>query len=198
MTISSEQDESATNLKTLLERLLTEKCQCLGRVSMHTCQEVIVHHERDLMRLGSLHPNGIHPSKHIGYLAFWIRKLKPVSNAYPLSVVSEYEDGIIPDGKEVLAINEILSIYVAKHLTISYIEDGHIEPTLTTNLRQQFIKNIVNLMTDVLSARIDAGHMQGSVFRAFIYDARYRTFGPHHVVHFINHVLYAARGSLRA
>jgi hypothetical protein len=186
------QRSSAASLRRLIESVLTDYCGCVGSVSELACQDIIVHHERDLARLRVIHPEGVHPSKHIGYLVFWIRKLKPAANAFPIDQVLAHASGDIPPDHEITTINELICIYVAQHLVLSYADDGLIGPHFESEQRESFKNRIKAIATGVLSSRIDVGHSEGNVFRSFIYDMRYRTFGPHHVVHFINHVVYAA------
>jgi len=70
--IPSEQKERAKNLRELIETLSIEACRVVSMVSLPTCEDVIVHHEKDMRKLLLIEGHqvdGIHPSKHIGYLA---------------------------------------------------------------------------------------------------------------------------------
>ncbi|MFH6781636.1 MULTISPECIES: hypothetical protein [Methylobacterium] len=196
----SPQEISARDLYRLIEKLLVEQCGCVAHISLKTCIDVIEHHESDLGRLLKIHPLGVHPSKHIGYLVFWIRKLKPISVAYALSDLEPYQhdpDHDVSHDKELNTINEVVSIYVAQHLMLSYAEDNLIIGGIEESEKAEFVRKIQRVLENVLTLTVDVGHGHGNLFKSFLYDMRYRTFGPHHVVHFVNHVVYAARGSLK-
>ena len=194
--MSDAQQKSARDLKELLERLMEEHCGCLSLVSELACRDVITHHERDLKRLLALHPEGVHPCKHIGYLVFWVRKLKPIAISFRIADIIEFRDAEIPLGREVAADNEIISIYLAQHLLLSYIEDGFIPEGSPEGQRELYKTNVKNIIQTILSKRTDVGNEMKTTFDAFVYDMRYRTFGPHHVVHFVNHIVHAAMRSV--
>jgi len=191
--MSDSQAQSARYLKKLLEQLMYEQCGCLSLVSEVACRDVIIHHERDLNRLRVIHPQGIHPAKHIGYLVFWVRKLKPIAITFRIADIANARDKEIPDGREVAPDNEIVSVYLAQHLLFSYIDDGIIPEGPVTRHKQKLFKLKVEMIIKyVLNQQIDVGSEMGNAFEAFVYDMRYRTFGPHHVVHFVNHIIHAA------
>ncbi len=189
--------------ETLLQ-VVAEHCDCVASVSLECCKEIVVHYERDISRLQLIHSDGVHPAKCVGYLVFWVRKLKPISMAYSLSAIQRAK----PDEElnESLLINEEAAIFLALHLTLSYAEDGILSYDEKTSVYiggektdaererlKAFVGCLQQLILGYLNNKIDAGHERGNIFTSLVYDMRYRTFGPHHVVHFINHLVYAAR-----
>lgn len=196
------QRRNAEQLRATLHKLLAENIGSVGTVSYITCEDIIAHHERDLNRLIKLHhQQTIEPSKHIGYLVFWVRKLKPISAAYPISLLTDNVGNLLPgstpvlERHEVISINELVSIYLAQHLMLLYAHLGKIkreQQELSESERNALKNNMIEIIKGILTSHTDAGHAMGNVFDAFVYDMRYRTFGPHHVVHFVNHVIYAA------
>ena len=77
--------ELANDLRFTLAVILREDLRCTGNVSLACCYDVIEHLQRDMDRLYAVHQTLVHPSKHVAYAAFWIRKLKPVDTSYPIS-----------------------------------------------------------------------------------------------------------------
>jgi len=205
--ISSDQKQSAVELQKTLVEMVDIHCKCVAMVSLSGCEDVVVHYERDIERLLVIHPEGVHPSKLVGYLMFWTRKLKPISCAYKLQDIVRADDK--ENLEEMVLINEMAAIFIALHLTLSYAADGilsHKEETVQgfninpSSSELENRDNFQNCLSQLISAylfnKIDRGHGDGNIFTSIIYDMRYRTFGPHHVVHFINHLVYAARAKL--
>lgn len=198
--LTPQQKKRAAGLHALLYKLIAQNMGSFAFVSYQTCEDIVDHHERDLKRLIALHQQkSIDPAKHIGYLVFWVRKLKPISAAFPRQLMQNEDGGFLADTTslpreaEVVSINELVSIYLAQHLILTYVKRGGIAPELTTDAERASLTSKINdIINDILTSRTDAGHVAGNAFGAFVYDMRYRTFGPHHVVHFVNHVIYAA------
>lgn len=196
--LEAPQIETALVLKDTLERLAEQECGCLAIVSEAGCRDVINHHERDLRKLAAEHPHGVHPTKHIGYLVFWVRKLKPIAMTFRISDVIEAGDGELPPAREIASDNEILALYLAQHLLLSYASDGFIPDDLPDSQREGFRVRLAETLAQVLATTTDVGPGVGSTFQSLVYDMRYRTFGPHHVVHFLNHVIFAAKAGTSA
>jgi hypothetical protein len=170
--LSDEQQESARELKLLIE----EKCienGIISIVSLPTCEDVIFHHEKDLQKLvfSHEHVEGIHPSKHIGYLAFWIRKLKPIAYGYETeALLTEIANGnhtsSISESEEVVSVNEIAPIYVALHLILAYAQTGNLDPMIPETRRDEHVGALESLIKKALLIKSDAGHSQGDVFQS--------------------------------
>ena len=101
---------------------------CVGIVSLADCNDVIVHLDRDMDRLYALHQTVVHPAKHVAYTAFWIRKIKPVSYAWPLDAIQKAraEGGDVDEGLEQADINERICLQYLCHQICVYVESGQI------------------------------------------------------------------------
>jgi hypothetical protein len=181
--------EFAHDLRFALAAILKQDMKCIGEVSLACCQDVVVHLQRDIDRLYAVHQKLVHPSKHIAYAAFWIRKVKPVSSAYPITEFdrAKRRNSPLDEGKEVSDVNERICLFYTLKLLNAYIKDGHIETpkgSKTSAFLQRLHRVFVQFVTDS-----QPGPALNDRFEAIIYDMRFRTFGPHHVVHLVNYFL---------
>ncbi len=187
---------AAVQLHNLLIEILEDEIKCVGDVSLKACCEVIIHHSRDVGKLFDVQPKGVEATKFIGYLAFWVRKIKPLSNAYSIVDVAEVLDDENKDPdiswKEITQINELASIEIVKRLLHSYVVNPDSKLISgSPDVRLQVADRALAIMDGYLT--IDTAHDEFKNFKdIMVYDMRFRTFGPHHMVHIINHILYAA------
>lgn len=179
----------ANDLRFSLHQILEEDLKCFGIVSLAGCHDVIVHLSRDMDRLYALHQTLVHPAKHVAYAAFWIRKIKPVSCAYPLAEIAtaQKKKTLVDDGSELADVNERICLYYTRHLICEYVKHKQIATPaeLTT---EKYISNI-QLIFDRFVKDESPGPALNNRFEAMIYDMRYRTYGPHHYVHTVNYLL---------
>lgn len=189
MTFKKQTIELGQELRFTLGVILREDLQCMGTVSLACCYDVIEHHSRDIERLYAVHQQLVHPSKHIAYAAFWIRKLKPVDSSYP---TSEVERAIrakkpIDESLELRDVNERICLHYTFRLLNEYVIGNHIKPPNGIS-KGDFLLNIERVFQNFVSGG-DAGPVLRDRYEAIVYDMRYRTFGPHHVVHLVNYLL---------
>jgi hypothetical protein len=180
---------AAQDLRLTLDQILREDMGCFGIVSLAHCHDVIVHLHRDIDRLYALHQKLVHPAKHVAYTAFWIRKVKPVASAFHLSDIDEArkKGSVVDEGLEVTDINERIALYYIWRLVETYVVEEQIQtpPNLTTN---KFIKRLSKVFRNFVDD-ISPGPTLNNRFEAVVYDMRYRTFGPHHLVHIAHYLL---------
>jgi hypothetical protein len=181
--------EQANDLRYTLDVILREDLNCFGTVSLACCYDVVQHLQHDMDRLYAVHQTLVHPSKHVAYAAFWIRKLKPVDTSYHISVVEEAisNNEIIDESLEVRDINERICLYYALHLLKSYVIRNQVQAPINLST-DQFIANIEEAFPRFASEP-EWGPVLPNRFEAIVYDMRFRTFGPHHVVHLVNYIL---------
>jgi hypothetical protein len=179
----------AQELRYTLNVLLRDDLKCYGSISLACCYDVIEHHMRDIERLYAVHQKLVHASKHIAYLTFWIRKLKPVDTSYPISEIERAisTSSAIDESVEVRDVNERICLYYMHTLLKSSAADGRIKPPGVMP-KEDFIANIDLAFNNFLTEG-NGGPVLDNRFGAVVYDMRYRTFGPHHVVHLVNHIL---------
>jgi hypothetical protein len=197
----------AVRLRYTLQDILSEDLKCMGTVSLACCYDVVEHHDRDMERLYKVHQRTrlVHQSKHIAYAAFWIRKLKPVDSSFP---ITEVEDAIkskrpIDETKEVRDVNERICLWCMYRLLRAAIIDGKVEPPKGMTVEQflpQLDSVFLKFREEPASGPASEEPVSGPAsqqpaawpvlkdrFDAHVYDMRYRTFGPHHLVHLVNY-----------
>jgi hypothetical protein len=176
-------------LRYALSVILREDLHCVGNVSLACCVDIAQHHDRDIERLYAVHQRLVHPSKHIAYAAFWIRKLKPVDTSYPIAEYerASHESTQLDESMEVKDINERICLHYAFRLMLCFVEGGSIAPPKGQS-KKSFLKNLNWAFENFLEGK-DSGPVLSDRFESVVYDMRYRTFGPHHVVHFVNALL---------
>lgn len=156
------------------------------------CEDVYRHWKKDIDKLIDYHDHqhGVGIEKVIGYLSFWIRKLKPLSFARPLLSISESDGAVVVN--EQFAhnhINELVSIYVVKLLLEGYFDE---KANQATGERQKYYRQVVSNV-GVSFNKLFASLLDGSLHKSFlytcVYDMRFRTFGPHHVAHMVRYLI---------
>ncbi|RAU23977.1 hypothetical protein CU669_02610 [Paramagnetospirillum kuznetsovii] len=203
MALNEVDENEMTLLWRLAEHLNREIQECLTRlnidaqVSMFRLVDIIHRWKRDINKMERDHPHGVHAIKHIAYQAFWIRKLKPTSNAYRIKDLEEAEarDSQVSPAKEIVDINERLSILVAIRYMMRFAEKG-LYPSTDAEIAEGSTAIDPDLLQDYLREYMYFPHrksaMPGSTYDNLIHNQRYRTFGPHHLAHIFDQVTYGA------
>ena len=184
------------------ERILERTLQARADLSLPVFMDVSKRWHRDMGRLvqsarisdgGPLPESGIRPAKYAGFVAFWVRKLKPISRAYyhrdfPLNDLIASVD----PAKEIRHINEIIAIRLAVELLRTYIQQGVVNVTdVSTGKPCPITWNEPLFAAELKSffdQKLGIGGM--SVLESLLYDMRYRTFGPHHLVHLFDQLVF--------
>jgi hypothetical protein len=160
-----------------------------AHVSYRVVEEVVIHFWRDVERLYAIHHDQVHVTKSCSYVAFWVRKLKPISDAYPSEIFERIGDEAKPAlDDEITAINEEVAILLAIRLLRHCIEDNRVIEILGKS-RVQILKTFDEVAEDYLVSEIEDGMKMGLRFQSMVYDMRYRTFGPHHLTQFLTHIM---------
>lgn len=187
----------AQSLRLILESSLAE-LNIQARLSMAVTLDAIRRWRRDVLRLEEGQPKGVHPVKYIAYQVFWIRKLKPVSDAYRIADLQAFQAGDIDARlmatKEVIDINERLAIHAAVKLLRQWASTGKYPAPQTPGLQHG-----TALQTEILDKHLEAylrfpdhTERRGSTYDNLIYNQRFRTFGPHHVAHILDQAIFGA------
>lgn len=189
--ISEEMNATAS----IINRALVE-LKYHGDIDIEICQDIDDHWERDIKKLESAQQSGIAIEKLIGYYAFWVRKLQPVTKAHPF--VENKNGGIIViEEKNNTHINELVAIYLIKILAIKYFNDKISEKKVlkTKNFAsdvkeyEQYIEGVEKHFDDLFSS-INSPELYRSFLNVCLYDMRYRTFGPHHFTHAVRFLMF--------
>lgn len=171
-----------------------------ARVSKLRLREVIAHWQKDIDRLARVHDGNVNPAKFISYLSFWIRKIKPISDAYHIQDITPDQNGndTAPYTKEFTDINERVAILFAVSQLLTYAKLGKLDgvnPDDDANgdVIKQRVVNLKSFFSQSLHFLADVGSMKGSNYSGLIYDMRYRTYGPHHLTTWLNQAICASR-----
>lgn len=117
---------------------------------------------KDLEKLAVYQNEKIDRHKQIGYVCFWIRKLKPIKVA------------LRRDGGAEPHVNELLSIWLGCELLIS-----HVEGKVGGNSARQST-------AEAIIARIRRFMADNKAISYLVHCMRVRTFGPHNYVIMLN------------
>ncbi|WP_448202631.1 hypothetical protein [Azospirillum sp. sgz302134] len=145
----------------------------------------------DAERFSAEEPDGVRPSKHVGYIAFWIRKLKPLSNAV---VDTESEKDAAHSGlKEIVDINEQMAIWMAFEQLRDFAQAQEIEVhdgASGTDYKLIYTERLFRICVDrFCEQKVDVNG--SNMFDRLVRDLRYRTFGPHHLVHIFDQFVFS-------
>lgn len=172
----------------LLIRQITQELQIECQVSDKIVAELSKYFLRDINRLRERQSNRISCVKFAGYWAFWIRKLKPISLAFHVGSEKTTKD-------EVTHINEL----VALEVSISYIlKVGNLSHTETISdpirgaCRLRLAGNCDGISCVRQSAYDYVRFDDAANLKYLVYSMRHRTFGPHHFVTNLDHMVFGA------
>lgn len=187
----SEREFCAQHAPNLYDALLDilKKMSVDAHVSYRVVEEVLIHFWRDMERLYAIHHEQVHVTKACSYSAFWVRKLKPISDAYPNAALSSLSPGQIPPlNAEITDINEQVAIHLSIRLLRNCIRDNRvIEVAGKSNTQILSIFDFV--VEDYLASEIEVDMSMGLRFDSVVYDMRFRTYGPHHLTQFLTHMM---------
>jgi hypothetical protein len=191
-------DQDRENFSATLYEVLCELCKVhdlVAYVSLKTCEEIVDRFRHDVARLlEGKNQRNIHPAKYVGYLCFWVRKLKPISRAFSRTETQKAKDrgGALAHQDEIITANETVTVSLCVLWLFKFCKAGKI-PELNGMTVDRAKERLSNAMFDVLNLGSDVGAREGSILESVTYDMRYRTFGPHHLVHLNYHILSVAR-----
>lgn len=152
--------------------------------------DLALHLQEDIKRQEPVaENNGTRPAKFAAYLAFWLRKVKPVSNAFYVSTAQKY-GGRPPVYEEIVDINEKLAIRLAFTYLRAFNEMGDLKIHVDGRDRKiRYDKAIFRKeVRDFCHQKL--GNDGKDVLETLITDMRYRTFGPHHLEHLFDQFVF--------
>lgn len=178
-------------LHELLNWLLEYEVECQALVSLKACLDIINHYHSDMVRHLGHQKNGIDPAKHVAYLCFWVRKIKPVSDAYyrdELKSGNFDDDSIV--GQEIHDINERVSLLLARYLLRRLALTSKLGQSAMLGAEQEL--RVVEYFDMYMFRSAEATEKLKNNFEQYVYDMRYRTFGPHHLTNLVKHAIFHA------
>lgn len=157
--------------------------------------DIAKHWGDDIKFISDQDSDGIRPAKYAAYLAFWFRKLKPISFAYYYDdIQAARREGIPLDPiLEIVDINERLAIKVSFECLSGFVKEdkavvheGWDEAARTVCYdKEKYRQQVINFCSRKLG--VDGDTVSGVLIR----DMRYRTFGAHHLVHLFDQFMFA-------
>jgi hypothetical protein len=178
--------EGAADIEILAKKILAAMNIEEYQISRPITRHVYFHFMRDMDKLFGNQEHGVVGTKYIGYLAFWLRKLKPISFAYKTA------DDKAKERNEIIYINETVAVEMAASLLIangrhrmgntrgacgSSACDGH-------NCVSRYITNLLI-------------HSDARFHKYLVYSMAHRTFGPHHLCSILDGIEFGACSYLR-
>ena len=186
--------ELAEWLNQLVRRYLRQQRPIKAEVSIALLYDVATYWKSDTRRIQAFETNGMRPTEHAAYLAFWIRKLKPISQAFYLCDVDTSQTAGTPidPTKEIIDINERAAIRLAFAHFAGCCKHGKIithSPVTGEFLALKYEDSAFgSSVQKYLGQKLD---MNGkTVMDKLIHDMRYRSFGPHHLVHIFDQFIF--------
>lgn len=169
-----------------------------ANISKQILLDVIIHWGRDMKRIESAQSGDGSATKHIAHQAFWIRKLKPISNAYPQDEMdsARLKRTTVRPTKEIVDINERVAIALACKALLLYVEKGiFFDVNLATDKALDPPPGAdVSRMRAFLKAyfREKISQADGTIYDNLLYSMRYRTFGPHHMTQILDQAVFGS------
>ncbi|HYD32760.1 MAG TPA: hypothetical protein VEB64_18105 [Azospirillaceae bacterium] len=149
----------------------------------------------DIGKISARDTDGVRPSKHAAFLAFWMRKIKPISRAYRFSDIlkSEATGKPIPYWSEVVTINEQVAIRLAFQWLAQFAKQGKLlvhdsdsgKESPVVYDEDRFKRRVAQFCGRKVS--LDGR----TVLEILVDDMRYRTFGPHHLAQLFDQFVFS-------
>lgn len=192
--MSEQVDYDEVKIIAVASRLLIRKIlidlNIVCDVSDKIVAEMSTYFLRDLNRLREQQKEKVSSIKFAGYWGFWLRKLKPISNAFIRG-----SDRNNPRN-EVAHINELvaLEISISYILKIAGISDtgGSITDPIRGACSKHLSKECDGSECVKKSAYDFLRFQNAGNLKYLIYSMRHRTFGPHHFVTNLDHMVFGA------
>ena len=180
-------------------RIIVDRIGVECDISSLIITEIATSFVKDIKRLTDHQDNGISVTKYVGYWAFWIRKLKPVSSAFMNDDTqrSFNETPIIGDHtQELVYINEIISLEFA----ITFLADIRSNIPDNADLYDPIRTQCSNTSckgSDCFIKTVDMYFTMngGENIHYILYSMRFRTFGPHHYAMMLQGMLFSSCSS---
>lgn len=133
-------------------------------ISRPRLADVTIHSQKDILKLEDHQGEKISPTKRIAGLAFWIRRIKPITRAYRKG-----------SSKEIHDINEQCAIWIASRVLVDYAKPKN---------NNYIFKDIDNPNVHCMFReylRKFWGIDDFYNYHMMVYSLHYRNFSPHHL-----------------
>lgn len=158
-------------------------CQAKGvrvSVSRSRLADVAVHQRKDILKLMDHQGESISVTKRVAGLAFWIRRIKPITYACRENDPSGME-------RDIQDINEQCAIWIATSMLLKYAESKNKYYLFSSDTKNNWHKDFKNYIGKYWS--ID----QFSKYHLLIYSLHYRNFSPHHIALLLDSIVIGFR-----
>jgi hypothetical protein len=184
----------AGSLQCASSKILRESMGIRADLSKNLFFDAALHWKEDMDRLYKKDDKGIRPAKHVAFMAFWIRKIKPITGAYYHHTVMQYatQGKCIPPEEEIIDVNERVAIRLAFDQLAGFAENGELLfHDGETGQDRKLAYDKASFMQAVdRYCRQKHGVDGKCVLETLIYDMRYRSFGPHNLVHIFDQFVF--------
>ncbi len=173
----------AIKIETLLTKI-AESQNVVFEFSDQVVAEVAYYFLRDLDRIDIDQNEDISTTKFAGYLAFWIRKLRPIQ-------IVRADKGAAISREQITAINETISLEIAVRLIQSFKKHQNIA-NFTDDVRLACPHECDGPPCFTRYAERFFSYLDEINKKYMTYSMRHRTFGPHHICTVLDHLIFAA------
>lgn len=153
----------ARDVESLIYAILKERGIGFNEVPRSYIQEAAYNASKDIHKHMLYHPDGLEQLKVIGYLCFWVRKIKPIIGATEM-------------GKPLKEANEIVAVHMAGELCVKYA--------------RAYPGDIPEKDPEAVKKRVTSFLRDKRRIKYLVHSMRYRTFGPHHFVMLLQNIVY--------
>lgn len=178
----------AAQIEQLIHLALNRNNAGASVISTHRLRDVSYYFLRDMYKISDHQDDEISGTKYAAYLAFWIRKLKPIAIAYD-TAHEDFADR--RENAEIKEINESIALEIALALLI---DSGRgTEPgTLHEMVRQRCVKTCDG-RSCLKRYAMDYFSFNDRYYEKYIkYSMQYRTFAPYHLTAIFDQMIFAA------
>lgn len=162
-------------------------------VSPKCCREIAEFFLRDINRISEQQQESISLSKYHGYMGFWIRKLKPVSLAFPNSnqagAIASPSEGVddVDWDKEITDVNERIALRVVLNQIMNADSDESLDPVRRScKVSCDKVSCVKLFSSEYFNAK------GGQNMDYLIHSMRRRTFGPHHMAMLCEFIIFSS------
>ena len=185
-------EDDVAALAAATESLLLEVSKRLGissELSRKNVFNVAKYFLRDINRIRDRQDGSISAIKFAGYWGFWIRKLKPLSRAF------KFGDSRDDYKKEIVEVNELVALEISVAFIVrigSLVEHKVVIDPIRGNCG---CRNTGACDGAECAKQAAISFMKFNNYlnlRYIVYSMRHRTFGPHHLVTNLDHIVFGA------
>lgn len=171
------------------QQIVCDEMNVHANYSRALFHDLFLRYMSDIDKQSEHDDSDVRPAKRAAYLAFWIRKVKPISNAYYLDDIHQNGRNT-PWTSEIVDINERLAIRLAFWFICAFNQMGKLK--IHKNDDDKAIPFDEKIFKKVMSEYCNQklGIDGKSVLETLIHDMRYRSVGPHNLAYLFDQFVF--------